>query len=131
MVIDSSALPPILQNEPERRPFNEAIEAAATRLMSVANFVEVSIVMEVRHGAEGVRDVDQFIEKAGIELIEVTADQGHRARRAYARYGRGRHRANLNYGDCFAYALADARAHRRNAPRRAASRYNPRLGRPS
>jgi ribonuclease VapC len=109
MVIDSSGLLAILQNEPERRAFNEAIEASATRLMSVANFVEVSIVMEARHGAEGVRDVDLFIERAGIELIVVTTDHGQRARRAYAQYGRGRHRANLNFGDCFAYALADAR----------------------
>jgi ribonuclease VapC len=108
MVIDSSALLAILQNEPERRSFNEAIETAATRSMSVATFVDVSIVMEVRHGAEGVRDFDQFVERADIALVDVTADQGRRARRAYARYGRGRHRANLNYGDCFAYALADA-----------------------
>lgn len=109
MVIDSSALLAVLQNEPERRSFNEAIEAAASRLISTANFVEVSIIMEVRHGAEGVRDLDQFIERAGIEVMDVTVDQGRIARRAYARYGRGRHRAGLNFGDCFAYALADAR----------------------
>jgi ribonuclease VapC len=109
MVIDTSALLAILQNEPERRRFNEAIEAAATRALSVASFVEVSIVMEVRHGAEGLRDLDQFIERAGIELVEVPAAQGRSARRAFARYGKGRHRANLNFGDCFAYALCDVR----------------------
>jgi ribonuclease VapC len=110
MVIDTSAVLAILQDEPERRAFNEAIEAAATRLMSVASFVETSIVIEVRLGAEGVRDLDQFLERAGIELCDVTADLARVARRAYARFGRGRHRANLNFGDCFAYALADDRS---------------------
>ena len=72
MVIDTSALLAILQNEPERRAFNEAIEAADTRAVSVAPFVEASIVMEARYGAEGVRDLDLFIERAGIELVEVS-----------------------------------------------------------
>ncbi len=107
MVIDSSALLAILQDEPERRHFNEAIEAAEHRALSVANFVEASIVLEVRHGAEGVRDLDQFVERAGIELVEVTVDQGRFARRAFTRYGKGRHPASLNFGDCFAYALAE------------------------
>lgn len=109
MVIDTSALLAILQDEPERRAFNEAIEAAEGRMVSVATFVEVSIVLEARQGAEGVRDLDLFIERAGIELVDVTAEQGRLARRAFARYGKGRHDAGLNYGDCFAYALAVAR----------------------
>jgi ribonuclease VapC len=109
MVLDSSALIAILQDEPERRVFNEAIETAPHRLLSAASFVEVSIVMEVRYGAEGVRDLDQFIERAEIEVVDVTAAEGRVARHAYARYGRGRHRANLNFGDCFAYALAHTR----------------------
>ena len=109
MVIDASALLAILQDEPERRAFNEAIEGAAFRVMSVATFVEVSIVMEARHAAEGVRDLDLFIERAGIEVADVTHEQGKAARRAFARYGKGRHPAGLNYGDCFAYALAMAR----------------------
>lgn len=110
MVIDTSALLAILQDEPERRAFNEAIEAADGRMVSVATFVEVSIALEARHGAEGVRDLDLFIERAGIELVDVTAEQGRLARRAFARYGKGRHDAGLNYGDCFAYALAVARS---------------------
>ncbi len=109
MVIDTSALVAILQDEPERRAFNEAIEAAASHAISVATFVEVSIAMEARHGAEGARDFDHFLERAGIELVEVTVDQGRAARRAFARYGKGRHRAALNFGDCFAYALASTR----------------------
>lgn len=106
MVIDTSALVAILQREPERRAFIEAIEAADARLMSVATFVEISIVIEVRHGAEGLRDVDHFIARAGLELVPVDAEHGRVARTAFSRFGRGRHRAGLNYGDCFSYALA-------------------------
>lgn len=106
MVIDSSALLAILLDEPERRSFNEAIEAAETRVMSAATFVEVSIVVESRFGAEGIRDLDLFIERASLEIASVDAEQAHVARRAFSRFGKGRHQAGLNYGDCFAYALA-------------------------
>jgi ribonuclease VapC len=106
MVIDTSALLAILLDEPERRTFNEAMEAAATRVMSAATLVEVSIVIESRFGAEGLRDLDLFIERAGLEIAAVDAEQAHVARRAFSRFGKGRHQAGLNYGDCFAYALA-------------------------
>lgn len=106
MVLDTSALLAILLNEPERRSFNEAIEAAESRAVSAATFVEVSMVIESRHGAEGLRDLDLLLERAGIELVAVDAEQAHVARRAFSRYGKGRHRAGLNYGDCFSYALA-------------------------
>ena len=106
MVIDTSALVAILQREPERRPFIEAIEVADARLMSVATFVEISIVIEARHGAEGLRDLDHFIARAGIELVAVDPEHGTMARSAFNRFGKGRHRAGLNYGDCFSYALA-------------------------
>jgi ribonuclease VapC len=106
MVIDTSAILAILQDEPERRAFNEAIEAADTRSMSVATFVELSIVLEARAGANGVRDLDLFIERAGIELVAVDEEQARTARRAFTRYGKGRHKAGLNFGDGFSYALA-------------------------
>jgi ribonuclease VapC len=106
MVIDTSALLAILRDEPERRAFNEAIEAADSRLMSTATFVEVSIVIESRYGAEGLRDLDQFVDQAGIELVALDVEQAKMARRAFGRFGKGRHPAGLNYGDCFAYALA-------------------------
>jgi ribonuclease VapC len=106
MVIDTSALVAILQREPERRPFIEAIELADARLMSVATFVEISIVIEARHGAEGLRDLDHFISRAAIELVLVDAEHGKVARSAYSRFGKGGHHAGLNYGDCFSYALA-------------------------
>jgi ribonuclease VapC len=106
MVIDTSALVAILQGEPERRAFIEAIDGADSRRMSVATFVEISMVVETRHGAEGLRDLDRFITRAGIELLPVDTEQGQMARVAFSRFGKGRHRAGLNYGDCFSYALA-------------------------
>jgi len=109
MVVDTSALLAILQDEPERRAFNEAIEAADSRSVSVATFVETSIVLEARFGAVGVRDLDLFIERAGIELIDVDVEQARTARRAFARYGKGQHKAGLNFGDGFSYALASVR----------------------
>jgi ribonuclease VapC len=108
MVVDTSALVAILQDEPERRAFNEAIESAETCSMSTATLVEVSIVIESRYGAGGIRDLDHFIAKAGIILVPVDVDQAQLARRAFGQFGKGRHPAALNYGDCFSYALARA-----------------------
>jgi len=106
MVIDTSAFLAILQDEPERRSFNEAIEAAERRAMSTATFVETSIVIEARYGADGLRDLDLFVARAAIDLVPVDAEQAHVARLAFSRFGRGRHPAALNFGDCFSYALA-------------------------
>ena len=108
MVIDTSALVAILQDEPERRAFNRAIEAAERLAMSAASFVEVSMIIESRFGSDGIRDLDLFIAKANIELVPVDAEQAHIARTAFRDYGKRRHRAGLNFGDCFSYALAKA-----------------------
>ena len=106
MVLDTSAVLAIMQREPERRSFLEAIEAADSTRISVASFVESSIVIESRYGVEGLRDLDRFIARASIELIPVDREQGQLARSAFSRFGKGRHRAGLNYGDCFSYAAA-------------------------
>jgi ribonuclease VapC len=106
MVIDTSALLAILQDEPERRTFNEAIEAAERRAVSTATFVETSIVIESRYGAAGLRDLDALISTAAIDLVSVDAEQAEVARSAFSRFGKGHHPAGLNFGDCFAYALA-------------------------
>ena len=106
MVVDASAVLAVLQGEPERRAFNEAIEMAPTRAMSVASFLEASMVIESRYGAEGLRDLDLYIERAAIDLAPVDVPQAMEARRAFSRFGKGRHAAGLNYGDCFSYALA-------------------------
>ena len=108
MVLDTSAILAILQNEPERRKFNEAIDAAETRSLSTASFVECSMVLESRYGADGVRDLDLFIAKAQVSLVPVDEEQADLARRAFRKYGKGRHPAGLNFGDCFSYALARA-----------------------
>lgn len=106
MVIDTSALMAILQDEPERRVFNEAIASADSRRLSVASLLELSIVMETRFGAKGLLELDRFLDRADIEIVEVDIEQGKSARIAYSRFGKGRHPAALNYGDCFSYALA-------------------------
>jgi ribonuclease VapC len=106
MVLDTSALLAILFDEPERRAFTQAIEAAARRLLSVANFVEASLILESRYGAEGVRALDRLLATAGVELVPVDLAQAQGAREAFRAFGKGRHRAGLNFGDCFAYALA-------------------------
>lgn len=106
MVIDTSALVAVLQDEPERRRITEALDAAETRLMSTASFVECSIILEARHGEAGRDAVDLFIAEAGIELVPVDAEQARVARRAFSQFGKGRHPAALNFGDCFSYALA-------------------------
>jgi ribonuclease VapC len=106
MVLDTSAILAILQDEPERRKFNEAIETAETRSLSTASFVECSMILESRYGADGVRDLDLFIAKAQVSLVAVDEEQADLARRAFRKYGKGRHPAGLNFGDCFSYALA-------------------------
>ena len=108
MVLDTSAILAILQDEPERRAFNEAIEAASERRLSAATFVELSIVIAARFGPEGIRDLDLFLATAAIELLPFDTDQAQLARAAFSRFGKGRHPAGLNVGDCFAYALASA-----------------------
>jgi ribonuclease VapC len=110
MVIDTSALLAILQDEPERRAFNEAIEAADRRSVSAATLVEASILLESRRGAAGVAALDAFLAKAGVVVRDVDRSQAEAAREAFRRYGKGRHPAGLNFGDCFAYALAQSLA---------------------
>ena len=106
MVIDSSAILALLMAEPEAEKIATAIDSAPTRLMSVANFLETSIVIESRHGLAGGNKLDELIEKAEISIEAVTLAQAEAARTAYRAFGKGRHPAGLNFGDCFAYALA-------------------------
>lgn len=108
MVIDASALVAILTGEPEQQALIRHIEDADSRFLSVATLLEVSIIIESRLRAEGIRDLDRFLSTAGIEVVPVDLEQGEIARAAYSRFGKGRHRAGLNFGDCFAYALAKA-----------------------
>ena len=110
MVVDTSAVVAILRDEPERRTFTEALENAGHCVMSAVSFVEASLVIETRFGAEGIQHLDLLISKAQIEIAPVDREQALAARRAFSRFGRGRHPAGLNFGDCFAYALAESRS---------------------
>jgi ribonuclease VapC len=106
MVIDTSAILAILLDEPERRRFNEIIEAEPVRLISSGTLLEAAVVLEARKGEPGGRELDLFLHRARVEVVAFDQDQVELARRAIRRYGRGRHTANLNLGDAFAYALA-------------------------
>lgn len=108
MVLDTSAIAAILQAEPERRAFLEALEGADQRRMSAATWVESSIVIECRYGLAGLQDLDRLLRRAGIEVTALDGAQARLAREAFSRFGKGRHPAGLNFGDCFAYALATA-----------------------
>ena len=106
MVIDTSAVIACLLDEPERVSFVECIEADPVRLMSMVGFVEASLVIFSRRGAEGLADLAAFLDRAEIDRVAVDARQGDEAVLVFRRFGRGRHSAALNIGDCFAYALA-------------------------
>jgi len=109
MVIDTSALIAILQDEPERSLFNRYIAEDSTRLLSAVSFVETALVIESRFGEAGGQQLDLFLNQAEILVVAVDVEQADLARIAYRKYGKGRHRAGLNFGDCFAYALAKTR----------------------
>jgi len=106
MVIDTSALVAIFLDEPERNDFLEQIIQAGKRFISAASVVEAGIVLEARQGAAVSRDFDLFLHEAGIEIVSVDETQAAQARSAFRQYGKGRHPAGLNFGDCFTYALA-------------------------
>lgn len=108
MVLDTSAIVTVLQAEPEAERLVAALEAVVTRRISAATLVETGIVMQARYGDPGAREVDVFIDKLGVDVLTVTAAHAALARDAYRRFGKGHHRARLNYGDCFTYALAMA-----------------------
>ncbi len=106
MVLDTSALIAMLSDEPEAERFETAVAADSIRLMSMASYVETAIEIETRFGELGGRELDLWLHRAAVDLVVVDADQADAARVAYRTYGKGRHRAGLNYGDCFSYALA-------------------------
>jgi len=106
MVIDASALVAMLNDGPEAERLEAAVEADPVRLLSTASYLEAAIVIETRFGDAGGRELDLWLHRAAVDLVSVDVDQADAARIAYRRYGRGRHRAGLNYDDCFSYALA-------------------------
>jgi ribonuclease VapC len=109
MVIDTSAIVAIALDEPQAAAFEERIADDPVRLISAATVLEAAIVLESRLGEAGGREFDLWLLKVGADIVPVDADQIAAARRAWRRFGKGRHPAGLNYGDCFSYALAFSR----------------------
>ena len=110
MVIDTSAVAALLLGEPGAADVADAIEASDMRMISAGTLLEASIVIESRKGEAGGRELDLLLYRAGIEVVDIDQDQVELARAAWRRFGKGRHPAALNYGDCFAYALAKSRS---------------------
>lgn len=106
MVVDSSAIIAILLAEPDRERLISLILEAETRAISAANVLESGIVLESRRGEAAGREFDLFLNQAGFDIVAVDGEQAEIARLAWRKYGKGRHPAALNFGDCFAYALA-------------------------
>jgi len=107
LVIDTSALIAILRDEPDAPAFASAIAAADQCHMSIASYVETGMIVDLARNPIASRQLDRFLHDANVELCPVTPEQGKIARLAYQDFGKGRgHPAQLNYGDCFAYALA-------------------------
>lgn len=106
MVVDTSALLAIYLAEPDSSRFEAAILNAPAAFISAGTLLEAGIVVEVRHGKAGAAALDSLVQKLGVSTVAVDAEQVEAARLAFRKYGKGRHPASLNYGDCFAYALA-------------------------
>lgn len=108
MIIDTSAIIAVLFNEDDAAFYAEVIAQSDSRRMSAATFVETAIVVETQTKTSGSRQLDAFLRKADIAIDPVTEEHAHIARQAFTDFGKGRHPAGLNYGDCFSYALAKA-----------------------
>lgn len=106
MVLDTSALLAILLGEPEAAACAQAIAAAPRCLLSAVSALETGLVIEARKGEPGGRELDLLLHRARIEIVPFTADHYELARTAWRRFGKGRHPAGLNLGDCCTYALA-------------------------
>jgi ribonuclease VapC len=106
MTLDTSAVLAILQDESERAAFVALIEAAPRRLMSAVSVLEAAMVLEGRRGDDAGTDLDLFLQRASIETVPFDPEQLAVARAGFRRFGKGRHPAGLNFGDCAAYALA-------------------------
>jgi ribonuclease VapC len=106
MVIDTSALVAILKREEGWERLADALASAPTRRISAATLVEAGIVVHAMYGDHGERELDLLLSRARIETVAFSEEQSELARSAFRRFGKGRHPAALNFGDCLSYALA-------------------------
>jgi ribonuclease VapC len=108
LIVDTSALLAILRLEPEAPRLLHALKATDRRSMSAATLVEAGIVAKARQGEGGARDLDAALVRLKIQIVPLTESHAAQARKAFRRFGKGRHPARLNFGDCMAYAVAKA-----------------------
>ena len=108
MIIDTSAVLAVLLDEPDAKLDGNAIATAWPRQMSAVAMLEAAMIAESRGGIAAEDEFDVLLEKAAVEFVPVTSDLAKGARRAWRRFGKGNHSAALNFGDCFAYAVAKA-----------------------
>ena len=106
MIVDTSALLAILYAESDAAKFANALAFHAVRRMSAATYLETAIVIDRQRGVAAGRLFDALIGRAAIEIVDVTKEHADVARQGHLEFGKGRHPAGLNYGDCFSYALA-------------------------
>jgi ribonuclease VapC len=106
MILDTSSLIAILADEPDSELYIKAVSRAPRCRISAGNFLELSTVIEGQFGADVLRQCDALFRRVGIVIEPVTVEHAHTARQAFHDFGKGRHPAGLNFGDCFAYALA-------------------------
>ena len=106
MVIDTSAIMAIIYAEPEELIFIELINESPDCLLSSPGYVEASIVLGTKHDQQGVENLNLLIAALSITIVPFTVEQAQLASAAFLRFGKGRHPAKLNMGDCFSYALA-------------------------
>lgn len=106
IVVDSSALMAIYFDEAEKTSFAETIIMSDRAILGAPNLLEASMIVEARQPEWGYRDLDRMIASLGLDVVVFGSDHIDAARDAFRRFGKGRHRASLNFGDCCAYALA-------------------------
>jgi ribonuclease VapC len=106
MVIDTSALIAIFLGEPEADRFDEAIAQAKMKLLPATCLLEARMVLVTRRDERSINDLDLWLQKAGVDVVPIDSDLADIATQAWLVYGKGRHRAALNFADCMSYALA-------------------------
>jgi ribonuclease VapC len=106
IVVDSSALLAVFFDEPEKETFADLIMAEDAPRIGAPNVLEASMIVEARQGSIGCRDLDELLVALGLAVVAFESAHIEQARTAFRRFGKGRHRASLNFGDCCAYGLA-------------------------
>lgn len=108
MIVDPSAIITIIYGEPEEKAFLNLVDQASTCFLAAPSYVELSIVLGSRYGNEGIEKLDLLLEELSITILPFSPEQAKLATEAFLKFGKGRHPARLNMGDCFSYALAKA-----------------------